>query len=104
MVWTDDDRDWTPKRNGPSDLGADVYCIIGDFLEYSSNDPQPQWFWCLREACYTIAANYDLQRYLMSDFYRLRFDYRAYYEFWIGGGWHAFTDDGRCLVTSVQHS
>jgi hypothetical protein len=97
VVWSDAERDRSPVPRG--DLNDDVYCIIGDFLE-CSNDPRPQWFSCLREACYTIAADYDLQRYLMSDFYSVRFDYRAYYELWVGGGRYAF-EDGRCLVGSV---
>jgi hypothetical protein len=48
-----------------------------------------------------MAADYDLQRYFMSDYYRIRFDYGAYYELWICGG-KLFFDDGRCLVTPVQ--
>jgi hypothetical protein len=101
VVWSDADRDRTPMPSGG--LNDDVYCIIGDFLEDHRIDPEPQWFSCLREACYTIAADYDLQRYLMSDFYSVHFDYHAYYEFWIGGGQLSFEDDGRCLVGPVKH-
>jgi hypothetical protein len=43
----------------------------------------------------------DLQRYLMSDIYRFRFDYAGYYEFWIGGG-RFRTDENRCRVTTVK--
>jgi len=47
------------------------------------------------------AANYDLQRYLMTDFHSLRFDFGAYYEFWFGGGSYTL-DDSRCLVMNVE--
>jgi hypothetical protein len=79
-----------------SDLDMEVYETIGDFLELNEVAQAP-WFACLKEACYAMAADYDLQRYFMSDYYRIRFDYSAYYELWIGGG-KFFFDDGRCLV------
>src|SRR5207244_13301489 len=94
-VWTDD-RHADPS----SDLAVHVYDVIGDFFLRHEED-QPHWFDCLKEACYGMAANYDLQRYLMTDFYSLRFDYSAYYELWIGGGSYTL-DDGRCLVMGVE--
>ena len=95
-VWTGD-KDAGPSSN---DLDVHVYDVIGDFFLRHEED-QPPWFDCLKEACYGMAANYNLQRYLMTDFYSLRFDYRAYYELWIAGGTYAL-DDGKCLVTSVE--
>jgi hypothetical protein len=95
-VWTDD-REAGPSSN---DLDVHVHDVIGDFFLLHEED-QPHWFHCLKEACYGMAANYNLQRYLMADFYSLRFDYGAYCEFWVGGGSYAL-DDGRCLVTSVE--
>lgn len=95
-VWTDD-REAGPSSN---DLDVHVYDVIGDFFLLHEED-QPHWFDCLKEACYGMAADYNLQRYLMADFYSLRFDYGAYYEFWVGGGTYALAE-GRCLVTSVE--
>jgi hypothetical protein len=95
-VWTDD------KDAGPScnDLDVHVYDVIGDlFLLHEQG--QPPWFDCLKEACNGIAVNHNLQRYLMTDFYSFRFDYGAYYEFWVAGGTYALAD-GRCLVTCVE--
>jgi len=97
-VWIDEHRQRGPQDF--SDLDIEIYETIGDFLG-SNEDVQTPWFDCLQEACYSMAANYDLQRYFMSDYYRIRFDYGAYYELWIGGGKLLF-DDGQCLVTSVQ--
>jgi hypothetical protein len=95
-VWTND-KEARPSSN---DLDVHAYDVIGDFFLLHEED-QPHWFGCLKEACYGMAANYNLQRYLMADFYSLRFDYGAYCEFWVGGGSYAL-DDGRCLVTSVE--
>jgi hypothetical protein len=99
-VWTDD-GDAALRTPMPADnLGTEVYETIGDFFN-RKQDAQPPWFYCLREACYGMAADYDLQRYLMTDFYQFRFDFRAYYEFWVGGGYCAIAD-GRWLVTSAE--
>jgi hypothetical protein len=100
MVWIDEDRQRGPMPQDSSDLNIEIYGTIGDFLRHDE-DAQTPWFYCLKEACYAIAADYDLQRYIMSDYYRIRFDYAAYYEFWIGGG-RLFFDDGRCLVSAVR--
>ena len=97
-MWTDD-KDAGPSSN---DLDLHVYDVIGDFFLRHEED-QLRWFDCLKEACYGMAANYNLQRYLMTDFYSLRFDYGAYYELWVGGGTYAL-DDGRCLVTCVERA
>jgi hypothetical protein len=94
-MWTDDEA-----ARPSSDLDAHVYDVIGDFF-LRDEERQPPWFDCLKEACYGMAANYDLQRYFMMDFYSFRFDYGAYYEFWVGGGSYSL-DDGQCLVRSVQ--
>jgi hypothetical protein len=59
-----------------SDLAIAIYQTIGDLLE-SNRDVQTPWFYCLQDACYAMAANYDLQRDFMSDDYRIRFDYGA---------------------------
>jgi hypothetical protein len=98
-VWIEEHQQRGPMPQDSSDLDIEIYETIGDFLVL--NHDETPWFYCLKEACYAMAANYDLQRYFMSDYYRIRFDYGAYYELWIGGG-KLFFDDGRCLVTPVQ--
>lgn len=99
-VWVDEHRQRGPMMApDSSNLDIEIYETIGDFL--ALNQDSQTWFRCLEEACYTLAADYGLQRYLMSDYYRIRFDYGAYYELWIGGG-KVLLDDGRCLVTPVQ--
>ncbi len=99
-VWSDDEQQRNPVPQDSSDLDIEVYETIGDFLG-PSQDAQAPWFGCLKEACYAMTADRDLQRYFMSDYYHIRFDYRAYYELWIGGGWFSFDGD-RCLVTAVK--
>ena len=99
-VWIDEHRDQGPMPQDASDLEIEISETIGDFLVLNE-DIQTPWFSCLKEACYSVAADDDLQRYFMSDYYRIRFDYRAYYELWIGGGKLLF-DDGSYLVAPVQ--
>lgn len=85
---------------GSSDLHIEIYESIGDFLGFNE-DAYSSWIDCLKEACYAMAADYDPQRYFMSDYYRIRIDYSAYYELWIGGA-EMFFDEGCCLVSPVQ--
>ena len=99
-VWIDEHGQRGPMPLDSSDLDIEIYETIGDFLR-SNKDVETPWFYCLQEACYAMAADYDLQRYFMSDYYRIRFDYGAYYELWIGGG-KLFFNDGRCLVIPLQ--
>jgi hypothetical protein len=99
-VWIDEHRERAPMPQDSSDLELEIYDTIGDFL-IDNIAAQTPWFYCLKEACYAMAANYGLQRYFMSDYYRIRVDYGAYYELWIGGG-NLFFDDDRCLVTPVE--
>jgi len=99
-VWTDEHRQRSPMPQDLSSLDIDVYETIGDFFR-SNEVTQASWLWCLQETCYAIAADYNLQRYLLSDYYRFNFDYGAYYELWIGGG-KLFFDDRRCFVSAVQ--
>src|SRR5262249_15453564 len=84
-VWIDERRKHGPMPQDSSDLDIEIYETIGDFLVLNE-DAQTPWFYCLKEACYAMAADHDLQRYFMSDYYRIRFGYGAYYELWIGGG------------------
>lgn len=99
-TWSDEERQLSPMPQDSSDLDIEVYETVGDFHGLNE-DTQVPWFHCLKEACYAMAADHDLQRYFMSDFYHVRFDYGAYYELWVGGGRFRF-DEGRCLVTSVK--
>jgi hypothetical protein len=100
VVWSDEEPHRSPMPRDSSDLDIEVYETIGDFLG-SGEQAQAPWFHCLKEACYAMAADSDLQRYFMSDYHRVRFNYRAYYELWIGGGWFSFDGD-LCLVTAVK--
>jgi hypothetical protein len=99
-VWIDGHPQHGSMPQESNGLGIEIYETIADFLE-SNNDVEAPWFYCLSEACYAMAANYDLQRHLLSDYYRIRFDYSACYELWVGGG-KLFFDNGQCLVTAVQ--
>jgi len=98
-VWTDEHRQRGPMPQDSSGLDNEIHEIIGDFLD--DENARAPWFYCLKEACFAMAADPDLQRYFMSDYYRIGFDYGAYYELWIGGG-KLFFDHERCLVSPVQ--
>jgi hypothetical protein len=100
LTWTDEQRQRSPMPRDLDNLYIEADETIGDFLR-SNEVTQASWFRCLEEACYAMAADYELQRYFMSDFYRIRFDYGAYYELWIGGGTYFF-DGEQCLVASVH--
>ena len=100
LTWTDEHRQRSPMPQDLGNLYIEADETIGDFLR-SNEVTQASWFWCLKEACYAIAADYNLQLYFMSDYYRISFDYGAYYELWIGGGTY-FLDDGQCFVSTVQ--
>jgi hypothetical protein len=63
-VWIDNDRERGPMPQDLSSLDIGVYETIGDFIENSA-EPRLPWFDCPQEACYAMAANHDLQRYLM---------------------------------------
>jgi hypothetical protein len=98
-VWIDNDREGGPMPQDLSSLDIGVYETIGDFIENSA-EPRLHWFDCLQEACYAMAANYGLQRSLMSDFYRFRFDYAVTTSSGFGGGRFRFDED-RCRVTTT---
>jgi hypothetical protein len=97
VVWTAEHS--YPMPRDSCGLDIEIHETIGDFLD--GEDTQAPWFDCLKEACYAMAADYDLQRYFMSDYYRIRFEYGAYYELWIGGG-GLFFHNGQCLVSPVK--
>src|SRR5262245_36847870 len=85
VVWADEHRQLGSMPQDIDNLDIETYETIGDFLR-SNEVTQASWLWCLEEACYAMAADYNLQHYFTSDYYRIHFNYGAYYELWIGGG------------------
>lgn len=51
------------------------------------------WMHCLKEACYGIAANYDLAHWLMSHWLSVDFDFEPTYQIWKGGGTYEVVAD-----------
>jgi hypothetical protein len=55
------------------------------------------WIYCLNEACYGIAACYDLAHWLMSHWYAVEGDFEPAYGIWKAGGRYEFVGD-TCYV------
>lgn len=70
---------------------------------YSDNSkPWSHIHYCLSEACYGLAADYALQRYLMEDFYKLDFNLSYLYALeWVHGG-KIFFNETKCFVTNKK--
>jgi hypothetical protein len=97
--WIGDGCDLQPLKTDYDQLFSRIYDFTCDVVRDYADPPHPS-FYALKEASYMLAANHDLGCYLMADFYKLRPDYQAYFDLWVGGGDFAF-DGSRCLVTSV---
>ena len=70
-------------------------CVSDAILRRRTIDKH--WIYCVSEACYGVAANYDLSYWLMSHWYRQCVDFEPAYEFWKGGGKYAI-HEGTCYV------
>lgn len=79
---------------------AAALCDVGDMIA-ESNVVSEHWFYCLEEACYGIAASYDLARWLMSQWYSVDFDFEPAYGFWKGGGVYEIVGD-TCHVYRID--
>ncbi len=80
----------------------DVYSLVYEGLsgieDNTKKDGVPNIIKCLREACYGLASSYDLQHYLMQDFFTYNYDVDALYELeWVSGCDHRFHGD-TCVV------
>jgi hypothetical protein len=63
-----------------------------DFISESkvAND---HWIYCVEEACYGIAASYELAHWLMSHWYAVEFDFEPTYGIWKAGGFYEIAGD-----------
>lgn len=66
---------------------GDGEMLRDDFGEGACAHTDPgYWVDCLVESCYSIAASYELQRWLMQDWLVTNVDLEPLYEFWRAGG------------------
>lgn len=70
------------EGSGPA---AEALTHAADLLT-ESRTVEDHWVYCLSEACYGIAANYNLTRWLMSHWSDADFDFEPSYGLWKGGG------------------
>jgi hypothetical protein len=67
-----------------------------DILSDSCNF-QHRWMYCLYEACYGIAASFELRHWLMSQWYDVAFDFEPAYRLWKANGTYEVIGD-TCYV------
>lgn len=76
----------TPPPAPSSDsVAADALVHAGDLIAVS-HLIDDHWIDCLTEACYGIAASYELAHWLMSQWYAVDFDFEPAYDLWKSGG------------------
>jgi hypothetical protein len=87
-----------PPKQQPDDLnyGADALITANDLLS-DSCELNERWQYCLDEACYGIAASFELQHWLMSHWYDLKFDFETAYFIW-KSGYSYDVEDNICYI------
>ena len=101
VVWTTDldavDDDPYARDGVPAEIS--LYETQGDIHDQvSSIESAPRILSQLREACYGLAADYELQRYLMQSFYNHSYDVDSVYKLnWLHGCDFYF-DETTCYV------
>lgn len=90
-------------RNNPdNEIEAYLWDTWGDTYSYNKKSNWSHFHYCLQEACYGLAADYSLQRYLMQGFYDLNFDLSYQYKLhWFHCGCYFFAD-GKCYVSTTE--
>lgn len=85
--------DWDEPANGAMEIFGDLCLSLGPI-----NEP---WDTAIGEACYGIAASYELRSWFLSSWNDDQPDLGAVYEFWKAGGDFRF-EDGKCIVYEVE--
>jgi hypothetical protein len=81
-----------PPAQSVDQTASDALDHAADIIAESQvvNDP---WIYCIAEACYGIAASYDLASWLMSHWYAVDFDFEPTYGIWKAGGAYEVAGD-----------
>lgn len=87
-----EDDDSAPENDEVGEIFRDDF--IDNITRYQTKD---NWLYCLGEACYSIANSYELQEWLMQDWFVTDTDLEPLYEFWRAGG-RLTIDEGKCFV------
>jgi len=83
-----------PQEDDPT---ADALDKASEFLSDSEFHHDEHWVYCLDEACYGIAASFELRDWLMSQWRDIEFDFGPRYQLWRAGGTYEVRD-GICYV------
>ncbi len=70
---------------------------VNELINDSSYSLGDHWKYCLSEACYGIASNYAVRDFLMSDFYKINYDFDIPYQLW-KGGWNYELHEATCYI------
>lgn len=103
VAWIDDlsEIDDSAYARDGEPAGVSVSETMGD-SEHAYIKGAPTIINHLREACYGLAASYELQRYLMQNFYRSTYDVDAIYELnWVHGC-EIYFDAGTCYIYDLK--
>jgi hypothetical protein len=84
------------KPQSGDQIAADALFHAADIIR-RSRAIDSHWFWCLDEACYGIAASYELAGWLMSHWYDVEFDFEPAYRIWKAAGIYKVAGD-TCYV------
>lgn len=98
--WTDD---WASVNTDPyaqdgRPAKISIFEALCDIEGGCEKDDIPQIVSCIREACYGLAADFDLSRYLMQGFYDHDYDVDAIYELNWKHGCSFYFDESACYV------
>ncbi len=75
----------------------DAFEEVNELINEPSYNLKDHWKYCLSEACYGIASNYAVRDFLMSDFYKINYDFNIPYQLW-KGGWKYELHKATCYI------
>jgi hypothetical protein len=87
-----------PEPYSYSTLAQALHNIPGEAYDTNQFAGWSHIHWCLSEACYGLATSYDLQRYLMQDFYTMRANPSHLYKLQWEYGATMYATDTSCAV------
>lgn len=89
--------------NKDDDFEIEISEVAGDWIVYNScfedKNCSPESLYCLKEACYFLAASEELAQHLMTDFCTVPIDYSSWFQIWNHGVVFCLNDQNSCIVS-----